>query len=359
MHIQSLRGLACVLLVLFHVAGDAPDAGLRLPQDHPLQFFNHVLMYFRMPLFAVIAGYVYARRPCGPDWTGFLLGKARRLLLPLLSVGTAFALVQAAAPGANTRLASPWQVLVLPTAHFWFLQALFLVFLCTAALERLGLLRTWRRALLLAGAAAALHGVISAPAWFSLDGAVYLLQYFVLGVAARLMPAPPRALLVGAGLAFGVLALGVLASDQPFRHPQSLVTLAISGLGTWLLVFLPWQQPLLARLGDHSYAIFLFHVFFTAASRIALQRLGVDELAVLVSVGLAAGILGPVAIGLLIARIPWAATLLTGAKPPVAAITDARKGTGVRKVHRVPLRKDDQMLAGMSGRSPRVPSKRP
>ena len=340
MHIQSLRGLACVLLVLFHVAGDAPDAGLRLPLDHPLQFFNHVLMYFRMPLFAVIAGYVYARRPCGPDWTGFLSSKARRLLLPLLTVGTTFALVQAAAPGANTRLESPWHVLVLPTAHFWFLQALFLVFVCTAVLERLGLLRNWRRVLLLAGVAAAVYMFTNPPAWFSMDAAIYLMQYFLLGVAARLMPPPPRALLVGAGLAFGVLALGVPASDHPLRPPQSLVMLAMSSLGTWLVVFLPWQQGLLARLGDHSYAIFLFHVFFTAASRIVLERFGVASVGVLVAAGMAAGILGPIAGALLIGRVRWAATLLMGAKPPKAERTGDRKGAGVREVYRVASPKD-------------------
>lgn len=353
MHIQTLRGLACVLLVLFHVAGDSADAGLRLPLDHPLQFFNHVLMYFRMPLFAVIAGYVYARRPCGPDWGKFLSGKARRLLLPLLTVGSAFALLQAIAPGANARLPAPWHILMLPTAHFWFLQALFVVFLCTAALERLGLLGSWQRALLLAGAASAVFLVSQLPPWFSIDSAAYLMQYFLLGVATRLMPPPPRAWRLGLAVAFFVLVLAVLTSGEPFRHRQSLVALAMGGLGTWLLIVSPWQQRMLAWLGDYSYPIFLFHVFFTAASRIALQRLGVHDVSVLVAAGLVAGILGPVAMALLIGRIPWAPTLLLGAKAP------GTKGAGVREVYRAETPKYATMLASMSVPPDSAPRKQP
>lgn len=319
MHIQSLRGLACLLLVLFHVVGDTPWSGLRLPVEHDLQLFNQVLIYWRMPLFAAIAGYVYALRPAGPDWGRFLSGKARRLLLPLLTVGTAFATLQALTPGTNAQPEALWEILVLPTAHFWFLQALFLVFIAAALLERLGLLGSARQILLMAAISAVLFLVTDPPSWFSMENALYLLQYFLLGVAARRVGMLPRAGLLAMGLALLGIALAVLTSDRPLWPKQSLVSLALGSLGTWLLLSLPWQHRWLVRLGEHSYAIFLFHVFFTAATRMALQRLGVDELPALVAAGMTAGILGPIAVGLAIARMPWAATLLMGAKPPARA----------------------------------------
>ncbi|MEJ7930637.1 acyltransferase [Ramlibacter sp. AN1015] len=312
MHIQSLRGLACLLLVLFHVVGDTPDAGLRLPLDHPLQLFNQVLSYVRMPLFGCIAGYVYALRPCGAEWPVFLRSKARRLLLPLLTVGSVFAALQAVTPGVNENSQAPWELLVLPKAHFWFLQALFLVFAVTVVLERLGLLRTAARALLMAALAAIVLMAAKPPAWFSADGALYLLPYFLLGVAARHSPPLPRWLLAAMLLALAAGTAAVLASEQAVWPRNSAVSIALGAGATWLLIFLPWRQRVLAALGGASYAIFLFHVFFTAASRIALERLGVEETAVLVAAGMLAGVAGPMLVERIVLRSATAGTLLLG-----------------------------------------------
>ena len=326
MHVQTLRGLACLLLVLFHVVGDTPDAGLRFSHDHPLQFFNQVLTYLRMPLFGCIAGYVYATRPC-VDWTPFLRSKARRLLLPLLTVGGLFALLQAFTPGVNTTSRTTWTLLVLPTAHFWFLQALFVVFIAVAVLERLGLLRTIPRTLVVAAIASGVSMASHPPAWFSIDGAIYLMPYFLLGVVARKSPPPPRWILGALLLVFAVIAAAVLTSDRPLWPRHSWVSLVLGGLGTWLLISLPWQQRALAVLGSASYAIFLFHVFFTAASRMALHALGVESGVVLVGAGMVAGVVGPMLTERIILRSRRASTLLLGD-------TGARRNTAGQKTGR-------------------------
>lgn len=319
LHTETLRGLACFFLVLFHVVGDTPAAGLRLDADHELQWFNQALTYLRMPLFAGIAGYVYAHRPSGTAWQGFLAGKARRLLLPLLTVGSVFALLQSVTPGANGAPAAPWQVLVLPTAHYWFLQALFLVFLATAALERFGLLARPGRTLAVGLVAAAVFLSVQPPPWFSLDGALYLMPFFLVGVAVRQVGAVPRAVLALIGFAFVALVLAVLTSAEPIRPRQSLASLALGALGVWLLIALPWHQRVLMLLGRYSYAVFLFHVFFTAAARIAMVRLGVDSVAVLVTTGMLAGIAGPVVVARIVQGSRWASLLLLGARVPDGA----------------------------------------
>ena len=79
--------------MLYHVVGDAPDAGLKLPADHRLSVVNHLLSFGRMPLFACIAGFVYGLRPLHGEVAQFIGSKVRRLLLPLLFVGTACAML--------------------------------------------------------------------------------------------------------------------------------------------------------------------------------------------------------------------------------------------------------------------------
>ncbi|BCL70165.1 hypothetical protein TUMSATVNIG1_21240 [Vibrio nigripulchritudo] len=50
----------------------------------------------------------------------------------------------------------------------------------------------------------------------------------------------------------------------------------------------------LARIGVYSYSIYLFHVFFTAAFRIILTKVGVENTHLLFAVSLLAGIVGPI-----------------------------------------------------------------
>ena len=41
LEVDTLRGIACVLLVLFHVVGDTPAMGLRIPEGHWLQAVSY------------------------------------------------------------------------------------------------------------------------------------------------------------------------------------------------------------------------------------------------------------------------------------------------------------------------------
>jgi peptidoglycan/LPS O-acetylase OafA/YrhL len=57
--VDTLRGLACILLVAYHVIGVTPESGLRL-HDGILKNANELLAYIRMPLFTFLSGFVYA-----------------------------------------------------------------------------------------------------------------------------------------------------------------------------------------------------------------------------------------------------------------------------------------------------------
>uniref|UniRef100_UPI0035AFCA27 acyltransferase family protein n=1 Tax=Paracoccus sp. TaxID=267 RepID=UPI0035AFCA27 len=82
--IETVRAIAILVLVSFHVIG-GPEAGrgLGLQAPHPLRYYADLLIDIRMPLFAFIAGAVYALRPVRVEKLGsFLVGKFRRLALP-------------------------------------------------------------------------------------------------------------------------------------------------------------------------------------------------------------------------------------------------------------------------------------
>ena len=301
--IDTLRGLACLLLVSFHVVG-VPGTGLRLPNTHWLAELNDWLFYLRMPLFSFISGYVYAARPFQGNARQFIGGKTRRLLVPMLTVGTLYALVQRLTPGTNVVGVEQWWLLhIVPIGHFWFLQSLFLIFLMVVVLERSTLLARPGTYLLIFAASAALFVFARPAVYLGLAGVVYLLPFFLGGLACRRFDIRSARM---RWLAAALFAGGVIWLAMQPGHPAAVAFagLIVSVCVVFLLLRSGWQVHWLAYVGGFSFAIYLMHVFFTPASRMVFASLGLSDPYVHTLLGTAAGVLGPMAAAALIARSP-------------------------------------------------------
>lgn len=301
--VETLRGLAVLLMVVGHVIGNSADRGLRVEDDSAYRWAYYSLQDVRMPLFTVISGFVYALRPVRFATAGrFLRGKARRLLLPLLTVATLqFVFHHVAGANHVDRWSDIWKVFVYGFDQFWFLQALFPVFLTVVLLDGFDLMATELSWLACVAAAGVAGRFLPKPDLFSLWGSLYLLPYFLLGCGLQRFPAfltrrpvlIVLAALLAAGLAiqqaewFGDLGIDL---DQ-----TGWLALCIGLAGTALLFRVRQPVPCLATLGAYSFSIYLFHVFGTAGSRVVLSRLGVHHRPALMLAGLAAGVFLPIA----------------------------------------------------------------
>lgn len=82
-NIDTLRILATFLLVAYHVIGIGAAGGMEVADSSLWRFAADLLVDIRMPLFAFIAGCVYALRPIAlGNIGGFIIGKTRRLVIP-------------------------------------------------------------------------------------------------------------------------------------------------------------------------------------------------------------------------------------------------------------------------------------
>lgn len=314
LRIETLRGLACLLLVAYHVIGADPSLGLKV-QDGALRWLNDGLAYLRMPLFTFLSGFVYGMRPFRGNSHVFLMGKARRLLIPMLVVGTGFWVLQSLTPGVNSS-AGPWYLLHLkPVAHFWFIESLFLIFLLIWAWERFSLINTGTGFFVTQALACTVYLSIHGWPWLGIEGAIYLMPYFLLGLACSRFSLEPwldRVWVKGCLLlaALGLLFYMGLPTPNPDRRNAAMLLL---GLSLCLLCLsLGGSSRSLGLVGRYSYAIYLFHVFFTAAIRIVLQQAGISVLFLDIALGIALGLAGPMMVEHLACRYKWPALLLLG-----------------------------------------------
>ena len=167
-------------------------------------------------------------------------------------------------------------------------------------------------------ALAAFYAIDTRANVLSVNEAATLLPHFLLGVAVRRFAgafAGPRAAL----LAPLALAAGLAVHQASLLHLvdyqigwKSGVAL-LCGMGGALTLFRAMPTSAVLRtIGGASYAIYLYHTFFTAAARIALGRLGYDADLLVFGLSLAAGIAGPMLVEAVALMRPWTRVALVG-----------------------------------------------
>ncbi|TBW58085.1 acyltransferase [Marinobacter halodurans] len=324
LNVETLRGFAILMVVIFHVIGPKSYEGLQIQEPGSLyHLVTDIFDYLQMPLFSFLAGYVYAIRPFGGGAGAFVKGKAQRLLVPMLVVGTFFAVVKSMAPGTNMPLtASDFFTLhIIPVQHFWFVESLFWIFLLMMVLDGARLLSSGRSFAVVAAVACGIHlAWQKPPIYFSFAGIIYLLPSFLLGVAcyrfrdAIFQPAvlwPVGIVTAACSVLIGLTLVGVI--DHRFM-PQSLPSLIVGCGLSLLLMVSQWKQRWLVFIGAYAYTIYIFHVFGTSGSRIILQKLGVTDTFLLLVVGVLCGVVGPIIVDLLASRYRWSRKILLGKK---------------------------------------------
>jgi hypothetical protein len=285
-----------------------------------LRQLTEALVALRMPLFGLLAGAMYgfsSKR----GWS-LVRNKAERLLWPMLTVGTLFALVQYGTPGSNCHVDDLYLLHIVPVAHYWFLESLFLIFCVMALAESVLPLHSMRRWCAYFAASVLVYLAHPGIIWFSVLGATYLLPYFLLGLGMTRLQwdahqeRPQTGLLC---IALGAMVVTWLLVQVPeldrFSAPMLMAGVLLA-TGFWSLGL---RNPLLARVGDYSFAIYLFHVFFTSATRMTLHVLNLEAHWLVLLVGVTTGVLGPAYLQHLISRSRTCSTYLMGSAQPMQA----------------------------------------
>jgi acyl-CoA synthetase (AMP-forming)/AMP-acid ligase II/peptidoglycan/LPS O-acetylase OafA/YrhL len=298
-NLDTVRTLACVLVVAVHVLGDDPGSGLQIPETSDWRLPFEILDLLRMPLFTALAGLLYASMSGMHDG---LIGFIRRRFITLMVPAIVLSLFYYELRTVMGKTGPPLDLLRYGYLHFWYLYALFQIAVAVAVIDKVlrPSVRGWL-VIILCGF------VIAHTAPFSpLSGALYLAPYYVLGIVVARSPAIlHRKSIIGTAVVISVL--GMMAEAVIFYRPETVVPflrpIASVALVLTVLRFMPRIHSI-EWIGIYSYAIYLWHPAVNSAVRTVLTKIIGNDYAILFSAGLLAGVFVPILMHRVVNRWP-------------------------------------------------------
>ena len=250
--IETLRGTVIILVVIGHVIGSASDGGMKVSDDSFLRYFYYTFIDpIQMPLFTVIAGWVYTLRPVIREKINdFILKKVLRILLPMLVVGMCYFLLQYFTPGTNNKgnLLDIWKLLIFPYTLYWYLYSLFLVFVIVAFIDSFHKMNTVNNWLIILGVSTFILLMRDAvipyeqPNYFSYKGAMYLFPCFILGIGLNRFKAFFQEPFIKYAITIILIVCIIIQQLSWFKvihytvHKDTIIGLLIGLLGTMMLL---------------------------------------------------------------------------------------------------------------------------
>ena len=133
--VDDVKVIACILVVLGHFFQSMTKANI-LPENDLYKWFNTTIYYFHVPLFFICSGYLYQKYSKVSDfinWKKNVIKKALALGVPYVTFTTATWVLKTAFSGSvNDQIGGLGDTLLFhPTAPYWYLYALFFIFLVT------------------------------------------------------------------------------------------------------------------------------------------------------------------------------------------------------------------------------------
>lgn len=137
--VDNVKVIACILVVLGHFFQSMTKSNV-IPQNDLYGWFNRTIYYFHVPLFFICSGYLYQEWSCVngiQSWSRNVLKKALTLGVPYFSFSfVTWILKTIFASSANEQIGGLFDTFFLhPTSPYWYLYALFFLFLITPTFE--------------------------------------------------------------------------------------------------------------------------------------------------------------------------------------------------------------------------------
>lgn len=307
--VDDVKVIACILVVLGHFFQSMTKANI-LPENDLYKWFNMTIYYFHVPLFFICSGYLYQKYSKVNDfksWKKNVAKKALALGVPYVTFSTAtWVLKTIFSSSVNDQIGGLGDTLLLhPTSPYWYLYALFFIFLVTPTFSTVKI-----AAVGLAIAAAAKTFILTGGTGIYAVSTVLTNEiWFVLGMSicvfnVQLREKKLHGILIG--LVFLGLSIAVYMADV-----QNLAVSFVLGLMACIAVILlvaAYEEKtgkVMGFLAKYTMPIFLMHTLFAAPTRTVLLKLGVTNAVIHVVLGLGISFAGPIIVAWIMKKTKW------------------------------------------------------
>jgi fucose 4-O-acetylase-like acetyltransferase len=301
-----VRGIGILLVVYGHVARGLMSAGI-LTASPPWTTLDGFIYSFHMPLFFFISGRFFPATFARQGPSSLLRRKLATVAYPYLLWSVIQGGIEIALAGLTNHANKPnlARILLAPIDQFWFLYALFLIFVVATAVQTAFRGRT---AALVALSSALFFTDFPPGLWQGVGYVSYYLVFFALGALSApewsrraQWTAPATALASTVFLTALIVLFATVAAQGslPFLGARRILALscALAGCGLVLCVahlVRGLGGSVLERLGQRSMEIYLLHIIAASGARIVASRfLGMQAPVIHLALGMAAGILVP------------------------------------------------------------------
>ena len=308
--VDDIKVIACILVVLGHFFQSMTKANI-LPENDLYGWFNTTIYYFHVPLFFICSGYLYqmySKVNSVGSWCKNVAKKALALGVPYATFTTAtWVLKKVFSSSVNDQIGGLGDTLFLhPTAPYWYLYALFFIFLVTPTFSSVkvaavGLIAALAaKVLILTGGGYSIYAVstvLSNEIWFVLgmsicsfnvqlkgrkiQGAIFGLLFVILSIVVYIAEISGSAISFAMGL-LACVAVILMVADYADKFGKCMDFLA-----------------------KYTMPIFLMHTLFAAPMRSILIKIGVENAVIHVVLGLGISFTGPIIAAWIMKKTKW------------------------------------------------------
>lgn len=308
--VDDVKVIACILVVLGHFFQSMTKANI-LPENDLYKWFNTTIYYFHVPLFFICSGYLYQKYSKVNDfksWKKNVAKKALALGVPYVTFSTAtWVLKTVFSSSVNDQIGGLGDTLLFhPTAPYWYLYALFFIFLVTPTFSTIKLaavglvVAVVAKVYILTGGGTGIYAVSTVLAneiWFVLGMSICAFNVHIRGKRRQ-------------GTIIGILFFGLSVAVYMANIQNSAVSFALGLMACAAVILLvagleDKSGKVMGFLAKYTMPIFLMHTLFAAPMRSVLLKIGVTNAVAHIGLGLGVSFAGPIVAAWIMKKTKW------------------------------------------------------
>ena len=308
--VDDVKVIACILVVLGHFFQSMTKANI-LPENDLYEWFNTTIYYFHVPLFFICSGYLYQKYSKVNSVGSWYRNVAKKVLVlgvPYATFTTAtWVLKKVFSSSVNDQIGGLGETLFFhPTAPYWYLYALFFIFLVTPTFNSV------KAAAVGLVVALAAKGLILTGGGYSIYAVSTVLSneiWFVLGMSICAFNVQLKGRKVQ-GMICGVLfiILSIMVYTAEISSSAASFIMGLLACVAVIMMVAGFEEKLgrgMEFIAKYTMPIFLMHTLFAAPMRSVLLKLGITNAVAHIVLGVGISFAGPIIAAWIIKKTKW------------------------------------------------------